>query len=117
MPQFRPGTPDYCPGDGAKETTAVLFRACDSDPPTAEDFTSHAHSTKPGKRQKADPKLCISWGLSVWVSEEDVKHALALHRWLKRKRIFKGKIDPPDGQLAQTGTPPHHTFWPYMGLN
>ena len=39
------------------------------------------------------------------------------HRWLPRKFIFKGQITPSDGRLAQTGAPPHHTFWAYDGVD
>jgi hypothetical protein len=113
MPEFRAGTPAGCPGDAAKEFTGTIFRACATNPPTDEDFTSHAHSTKAWKRKKANPTDCSHWGLSVWVSAEDVRHACTLFSWLRCKVIFRGQIRPVDGRLAQTGTIPHHTFWPY----
>lgn len=118
MPSFPQGTPNYCPGDSAVESDAVLFRACDSIPPTSEDVTSHAHSQLPRKSSKAKPAECVSWGLSVWVSTDDVRHAMTLHeKWLPKKHIHKFVVTKPDGRLAQTGTLPHHTFWPYDGVD
>lgn len=118
MPKFPFGTPDYCPGDAAVESDVVLFRACDTDPPTAEDVTSHAHSQLARKNRKARRDACISWGLSVWVSTNDVHHAMTLHgKWLLKKHIHKFAVSKPDGRLAQTGSPPHHTFWPYDGVD
>lgn len=118
MSSFLSGTPDYCPGDSAVESEAVLYRACDTIPPTAEDVTSHAHSSLPRKANRANPKRCESWGLSVWVSPDDVDHAMKLHeKWLPKKHIHKFAVSAPDGRLAQTGTPPHHTFWPYDGVD
>jgi hypothetical protein len=118
MPSFLSGTPDYCPGESAVESEAVLYRACDTIPPTPEDVTSHAHSKLPRKSKRANPEHCNSWGLSVWVSTEDVHHAMKLHdKWLPKKHIHKFEVANPDGRLAQTGTPPHHTFWPYDGVD
>jgi len=118
MPSFLSGTPDFCPGDLAVEIEAVLFRACDTAPPTPEDVTSHAHSKLARKFKRADPNSCNSWGLSVWVSTDDVHHAMKLHeKWLPRKYIHKFEVVISDGRLAQTGTPPHHTFWPYDGVD
>lgn len=118
MPRFQQGTPNYCPGDSAAERDAVLFRACDTAPPTAEDVTSHAHSQLPRKNKRAKLEACNSWGLSVWVSTDDVHHAMTLHKkWLPKKHIHKFAVSKPDGKLAQTGSPPHHTFWPYDGVD
>lgn len=115
MKSFHPEMPEHCPED-AEEVSAVLYRACGSNPATAEDFTPHVTSADPRKRERADPQKCEGWGLSVWRTEEDVEHARTLLRWLQKKYIFKGRVSPDDGQLKQTGQPGHHTFWVYQGV-
>jgi hypothetical protein len=109
--------PPCCPPAEAVEVNAKLLRACDSDPPTDEDFTSHVESALPRKKKRANPEKCNHWGLSVWISEEAAAHAQSLFEWLKRKYLFSGELTPEDGKLAQTGKPDHHTFWPYSGVD
>jgi hypothetical protein len=113
MPKFKPGTPSHCPGSEAFECETTIYRACDTNPPTEEDFISHSHSQQTRKKQRAVDSKCLSWGLSVWVSEEDARHARELHDWLKRKFLVRCNVSQVDGQIAQTGHAPHHTFWPY----
>jgi hypothetical protein len=116
MPQFKAGTPPYCPEVHAIEWDGVFYRACDTLPPTVEDFTSHAHSEQPKKRRRAKPDQCLSWGLSGWVTQQDATHAREMFDWLKRKFFVRFEVAKSDGRLAQTGTPPHHTLWPYEGV-
>lgn len=99
------------------KVNATLYRACDTDPPTAEDFTSHVESALPRKKKRADAKKCNHWGLSVWTSEEAAAHAQKLFDWLKPKHIFFAEVTAEDGKLAQTGKPEHYTFWPFSGIN
>jgi hypothetical protein len=118
MSNFVAGMPAYCPGDAADEIDAVLFRACDTIPPTVEDVTSHAHSTLPRKRKKAKIEECNSWGLSCWRSMDDVRKDMALfHKWLPKKHVHQFSVSKSDGRLEQTGRPTHHTYWPYTGVN
>lgn len=118
MSNFIAGTPDHCPGDSAVEIDAVLFRACDTVPPTVEDVTSHAHSTLPNKYKRARLEDCKSWGLSCWLSLDDVRHAMVLYeRWLPKKHIHQFSVNKADGRLAQTGHQIHNTYWPYAGVN
>lgn len=114
MPNYIHGTPDNCPDAIGANVNGTIYRACDTNPPTAEDFTSHAHSLLPRKRRRCDPTQCESWGLSVWTSEADALHAKRMHEWLGKKFIFKADVQPADGRLAQTGKDPtHHTYWRY----
>lgn len=118
MSNFVAGTPAHCPGNAADEVDAVLFRACDTVPPTLEDVTSHAHSVLPRKNRKAKPEECRSWGLSCWHSLDDVRHDMKLfEEWLPKKHIHKFSVRKSDGRLEQTGRPTHHTYWPYAGVN
>ena len=117
MGMYTEQLPPNCPPDEATGVNATLFRACDSDPPTDEDFTSHVESQLHRKRRRADPAICTHWGLSVWTSRDDAAHAQQLLDWLKPKYIFSGDVRPADGKLAQTGKLGHHTFWPYLGVH
>lgn len=79
---------------------------------TPEDLTSHVESKLERKRRRADPSRCDHWGLSGWISEEDVKLDVQLFDWLPRKYIVKLELVEGDGPVRQTGRPSHHTFWP-----
>ena len=62
----------------------------------------------------------MSFGLSVWVSADDARHAQELFRWAAKWHIFRGDVTPDDGQLAATETqnqPAHHSFWVYDGID
>lgn len=117
MKTFKQGTPPGCPADNTPDASGTIFRACDTNPPSEEDLTSHAHSTLARKRRNVDPAKCTHWGLSVWITEQDVQHARELHDWIQRKTICKLAVTPSDGKLAQTGASSHHTFWPYEGVD
>jgi hypothetical protein len=57
---------------------------------------------------------CLAWGLSVWLTEEDVKHALSVFAFMRKWHIFRGEIKKSDGTMLHTesaGQPNHHTFW------
>jgi hypothetical protein len=117
MSKFVAGMPDHCPGDDSVESDAILFRACDTAPPTVEDVTSHAHSKLLRKSSRAKPEECKSWGLSCWRSLDDVRHDMQLFSWLSRKHIHQFSVDKSDGRLEQTGRPTHYTYWPYADVN
>lgn len=117
MVVFSVGRLPNCPPSNAEQTEAVFFRACDSNPPTEEDFISHAESLLPRKRNRADSANCAHWGLSGWISHEEAKHAQAVFDWLKPKFIFSTKISTASGRLLQTGRPSHYTFWPCHDFN
>ena len=80
MGEFPDCFPDGCPDD-AVEANATLFRGCETNPASAEDFTPHACSEVPRKRRMARSRPCIGYGLSVWVSEGDARHAQELFPW------------------------------------
>lgn len=118
MGEFPDWFPDGCPND-AVEANATLYRGCETNPPTNEDFTPHARSEVPRKRHMARGAACMGYGLSVWISQADARHAQELFPWAARWHIFSGDVTPDDGQLAATGTrqqPAHHSFWAYDGV-
>jgi hypothetical protein len=117
MESFVVGELANCPPGNAEAKDATFFRACDNDPPTEEDFTSHVQSRLPRKRKKAKPDICEHWGLSGWISHEDAVHAQQIFDWLKSKYIFRANIQSSEGRVMQTGKPPHHTFWPCNGVD
>ena len=114
-----PGSfPDGCPTDGA-QVDATIFRGCEENPPSDEDFTPHALSAVSKKKKRGERAGCAGWGLSVWVSEEDAKHAQELFDWAARWHIFKGDVTADDGKLAPTPSNSqanHHTFWCFEGV-
>ena len=119
MGDFPAWFPEGCPHD-AVETNAAIFRGCESNPATAEDFTPHARSAVRRKQRMAEGGSCLGFGLSVWVSEGDARHAQELFNWAAKWHIFRGEVSPDDGQLAATGTrnpPAHHSFWVYDGID
>lgn len=119
MGKFPAWIPEGCPQE-ATEVNATLYRGCETNPPTPEDFTPHARSNLPRKQRMARDGSCLGFGLSVWVSEADAKHAQELFPWAGRWHIFKGNVSQGDGRLAPTGTrqqPGHHSFWVYQGIN
>lgn len=118
--KFPPAFPAGCPKGGA-EVEGDLYHGCESNPATPEDFTPHAMSSRPRKQAMAKTGGCIAWGLSVWVSEDDARHAQELFPlWAAKWHIFKGRVTAVDGQLAHTPTNQqsnHHTFWCYDGVD
>lgn len=112
--------PDGCP-QGAVEADLTIYRGCESNPPSYEDLTPHACSTKPRKQKLAEGKGCVGFALSVWITEEAATHAQKLFPRLGAKwHIFAAKVSKKDGQLAATPTgaqPGHHSYWPYKGVD
>lgn len=119
MGEFPAWFPEGCP-QGASEVTAILFHGCETNPSTEEDFTPHARSQVPRKKERARRAGCMAYGLSMWTSEEDAHHAQELFRYAARWHIFRGEVTPNDGRLAPTparNQSAHHTFWSYDGVN
>lgn len=118
MNSFPTFLPDNCPS-GAQPMDGTIFRGCETDPFTMEDFTPHTLSNKPEKRDRCDPSNCNHWGLSVWIREQDALHAQDLYRWAARWFIFSGKVSAMDGVIKETpgNLPGHHTFWTYEGVS
>lgn len=95
--------------------TGTLFRGIRKPPVKAEDFLSQAEID----RNNCDDQECEAWGLSVWVSVEDVEHARKIQRYTRKWHIASGKITPNDGVILKTPSrtqPNHHTFWAYQDV-
>lgn len=111
---FKANLPSHCPGADASEQEATLYRVCRENPPSVEDFTPHNESDVPQKLRKADPENCKGWGLSVWTSEEEMRHARdTVMPWMRRHYVFKSDVAPNDGRLSNPDDNGHHTYWPY----
>lgn len=115
---YEAGVPAHCPPSSSEHKAATLFRICMASTPDAEDYTSHAQSTKKGKKLraksalKANPMDCLPCGLSVWLSEEDMRHACAALPFTEGKYIFKSEVSANEGKVQATGANEHHTYWP-----
>lgn len=106
--------PPHCPGDEAFEQEATLFRVCRENPPSEEDFRPHNESEVPQKQRKADPANCAGWGLSVWISHDEIVHAREhIMPWMKRQFVFSSDVEEVEGRLSPAGENGHHTYWPY----
>jgi hypothetical protein len=84
-------------------------------PMSEQHFMAHPEINKPCNR-----KNCKHWGLSVWVHEDDARHALELFPDIMGGwRIARGTVTHNDGVLLGTPNarqPEHHTFWKSFGL-
>ncbi|WP_336986466.1 hypothetical protein [Altererythrobacter aquiaggeris] len=120
MGDFPKWMPDGCPQD-SEEIECTLYRGCKDNPPSDEDLTPHALSSKPRKQKLAEGMGCIGFALSVWVTEADATHAQKLFPKLGAKwHIFAAKVSKTDGQLAATPSrsqPGHHSYWPYENVD
>lgn len=121
---YKAEVPPHCPPLKAEDRPATLFRVCKSNPPTEDDFTSHAASDDGNKQRLAKRKLeqnpddCGPFGLSVWVSEKSMRHACKALKKLTRGRfVFKADVIAGEGMLMLTGEDEHHTYWPRRATN
>jgi len=110
MNEYNLNMPDYClPLVGIPLPTKI-YRLCDTVPISNWDLLSHVER----KDARADPSDCTHWGLSVWTSVEDVKHAFGLFKSFKKKPIYAAVVTPDQGCLKHTPKnrqKNHHTFW------
>jgi hypothetical protein len=105
--------PEQCPPDTASDVRGELFRFVTHKPPDASDFVSHYSLGK--KFDKG--KLCQACGLSVLLTEADVKECLKTSPFFRKKYIARGRVAPEWGKIAQTGKGAHHTWWVTEGKN
>lgn len=110
MIKFNPLIPKGCPPAEATAGDVTLYRGVRKPPISELAFVPHAEDSK----AKCDKSKCESWGLSVWVTMADVKHAQKIQRYMRKWAIAKGKVCASHGVLKKTGNkkqPNHHTFW------
>lgn len=110
MSDYNDNIPNHClplSGLGGDHT---IYRAVGKTPDvTSENCKSHAEL---GKR--CNLNCCNAWGLSVWLSENDVNHARGLFKFLARQYVVRGMIKENQGCLKHTPSNPqpnHYTFW------
>ena len=119
MGEFPDWIPNGCP-ENANEVTTAVYHGCNTNPATEEDFIPHARSAQPRKQAMARNGGCLAFGLSVWATDADARHAQELFLYAARWHIFLGNVSPDDGRLAPTPTTnqsAHHTFWAYDGVD
>jgi hypothetical protein len=109
--EFPAHFPERCPPKTSSEAKGDLFRFVANKPPQATDFVSH-HLL--GKKYDKE-KHCEACGLSVLVSEADVKQFLRATPSFRKKYVAKGRVSPDWGKIAQTGKFSHHTWWVPVG--
>lgn len=113
MPQFPENWPSECPPSGASEASGAYFRLARANPPTPEDFKSHAER---GLAPKASP--CKREGLSLFQTQDEAIHQYQLFPKLG-KFIFCGTLTAEHGktQLTKGAMPTHTTWWPCEGVD
>jgi hypothetical protein len=61
-----------------------------------------------------ESRECQRWGLSVWISLSDVRHARRLFSFVRKRPIGRIKISSQDGVILHTPSgrqQNHRTFW------
>ncbi|MFZ4789766.1 MAG: hypothetical protein ACOYMW_02505 [Candidatus Competibacteraceae bacterium] len=108
MMQFPANWPEKCPPADAEDADGKVYRLVRSDPPTINDFRSHAEL---GKMLKAPP--CLRHGLSTFRRYEDAHHQRDLLPMLG-DRIAAAELKPEHGKTKLTSgkQPTHTTWWP-----
>jgi hypothetical protein len=108
--------PKQCPPTTASQIRGEIFRFVSNKPPTADDFLSHYLLY--GKDRFSADKVCQAHGLSVLLTEEDIKKARRIVPAFRKKHVAKGRPAADWGMLAQTEgrIPNHHTWWVGVGI-
>lgn len=109
--------PANCPPDAALGEECVLFRLCKGLVLTEKDFISF-YLINPEKHKDN----INAYGLSVFKSVDDCKHALAKSPALRKKYkyIASGANNSTRGKILHTPSGPnprHYTWWLYEGVN
>jgi hypothetical protein len=110
VPQYPPCAGD-CPPSDATPINGYLYRSAKKFPLDSSEFVPLAERTK----MPQDMAKCQCWGLSVWLTEAAVTHALQLFDYMRSKRyVVKASLAPVHGVIRHTPDakqPDHHTFW------
>lgn len=109
---FHENIPEGCPpSDSVIDTPVLVFRTCKRTELHSKDFQSYYELDI----AVSEDNVCNSFGLSCVT---DYEYALnkALQSPRRWKAIAKAEILPEHGRIKQTGQPPHHTWWPYSGV-
>ena len=123
MIKYDPGVPTHCPPKEAEERDAVLYRICATNPPSPDDYASHLNSKHQNKRElaarklKRNPSDCSPSGLSVWITEVDMRHACAAFAFAEGRYVFTTEVKANEGKLQPTSEHEHHTYWPQASTN
>lgn len=115
--------PPNCPPESADDASGIVYRLVSNQPPTPEDFSTHAERRA---APNADP--CDRCGLSVYRVQQDAinQYRLIVSRHgVNGTRIGKlvarlalesrhGRLMPtPNKHLRDS----HHTWWPFSGTD
>lgn len=104
--------PQDCPPTTASEVRGELFRFVGNKPPGAKDFVSYFLLGK----AFAQSKTCQACGLSVYISEEEVRFARGVTPAFRKLFVAKARVAPDWGKIEKTGDA-HHTWWVTEGKN
>lgn len=105
-----------CPPSDAEPADIVAYRSTPNWPISDADFLSDIETNKKNR----DKTVCQHWGCSVWPNQAAAQHAWTLFKWVRRKYVVAGRLEPSDGQVLATPTgnqPEHFTFWKAVGVD
>lgn len=104
--------PAGCPPIDARSADGIrIFRFVKTFPPSDWDVKSHAR-----RNPKKFGEDCKAWGLSVFLSLQDLTHARALSGMFRTGfEVAAGAVPSGDGVIKRTPTGTmgarHHTLW------
>jgi hypothetical protein len=101
----------------------VIYRCLSQIEPCQDDVLSEREKqTANGESITPDAvsRECQRWGLSVWISLSDVRHARKLFSFVRKRPIGRIKITSQHGVILHTPSgrqPNHRTFWRDINLD
>ena len=101
--------PDRCPPSDARTDSIEAFRLVGSAPPAPVDFLPLLIEAP--HRGFTPEKLCMACGVSVFRTAADAIRTKNRFKPLRAKHVARGRIEPEDGLILETGQPTHATWW------
>jgi hypothetical protein len=111
--KFASHFPAQCPPPEAESASGTVFRLVKSDPPTVDDFLSHAELGL----ARTGP-ACKRCGLSVFRVRDDGIHMHNLYPNIG-SYLAEGELQATHGQtqLTKGALPTHTTWWVCVGID
>lgn len=98
-----------CPPPGARKDEVLVYRLVSNDPPTKNDFlptcVEYPH------RSFRPEDHCVSQSVSVFTNVEALENKKTRYKNLKEKFIAIGHILREDGQVLETCSEHHLSWW------
>ncbi|WP_440998067.1 hypothetical protein [Arhodomonas sp. SL1] len=112
-PSFPAAWPNDCPPADAESPKGEYYRIVKTNPPSDQDFLSHAERGKSGGGD-----CCMRCGLSVFSDVEEARHAKKVMPALG-EHLVVAALDARHGRTKRTPSRRHKshvTWWPFEGI-